>query len=123
MNKQKAFSELNPNIRRCPIKIQRVTAIENNIKNAYLPRGQNSQDTPKIAQRRKQIHAIQREHCLLNRQGVPHSQTPPLYPSKQPAPAPLPNLTPIPPSKQGVATSETPTDPPTEAPTPVSVVD
>jgi len=119
LNKQKAFSELNPNIRRCPIKIQRVTAIKNNTKNAYLPRGQNSQDTPKIAQRRKEIHAIQQGHRLLDRQGVPHLQTPPLYASEQPAPAPLPNLAPIPPSSQGAAPAETPANAPTKPPPPV----
>jgi hypothetical protein len=35
-------------------------------------------------------------------------QIPPLYPFKQPAPAVLLNLTPIPPSLQGVAAAEVP---------------
>jgi hypothetical protein len=42
----------------------RVKTTEN--ENAFLPRGQNSQDTPEIAQRRKIIRAIQREHRILD---------------------------------------------------------
>ena len=37
-----------------------------------------------------------------------HLQTPPLYTSEQLAPAPLPNLTPIPPSLQSAAAAEVP---------------
>jgi hypothetical protein len=75
----------------------------NNTENVFLPRSQNSQDTPEIAQRRKEIVAIQREHRFLNRRGEAHSQTPPLYtPDEAPqdeAPqdeAPIPSLMAIP---------------------------
>ena len=49
---------------------------------AFLPRGQNNQDTPELAQRRKQICNSQRRYRLQNRQGLPHSQTPPLQPTE-----------------------------------------
>ena len=98
--------ELDPNIRRRPVKRQFVSTVEIKPKNAYLPRGQNSQDTPKVAQRRREIKAIQQKHRMLNRRGVPHSQTPPLYRLEQPEPAPLQNLAPTPLSSQEAAAVE-----------------
>ena len=39
---------------------------KNNTENVFLPHSQNSQDTPKIAQQRREIVAIQREYRFLN---------------------------------------------------------
>src|SRR6266705_1662506 len=83
-----------------------------------------------MAQRRKTIRAIQREHRTLNRRGEAHSPTPPLYttdkalcsrkgtldglnaslPELAPMPAlpPIPTLPPIPPSLQQAPTTATP---------------
>ena len=54
----------------------------------------------------KKIRAIQQEHCLLDWQGVPHSQTPPLYRLEQLEPALLQNLAPTPLSSQEAAAVE-----------------
>ena len=58
---------------------------------------------------------------------MPHSQTPPLYTSKQLAPALLPNLVPISPSLQSAAAAKAPLEVTAEAlaeaPPPVSTVD
>jgi hypothetical protein len=82
----------------------------NNTENVFLPRGQNSQDTPEIAQRRREIVAIQREHRFLNRRGEAHLQTPPLYtpdeapPDEAPIPSPtaIPTRVSIPPTRAAV---------------------
>ena len=74
-----ALTELNSNTHLYARKRQRLTDAENNTENAYMPHGQNSQDTPKIAQCHKQIHIIQRKHRLFHQQGMPYSQTLPLY--------------------------------------------
>ena len=80
MNRQcRALAQIEPNIpakRQCLI---HKDDVENDIKNMYLPRGQNSQDTPEQAQRQKQIHDAQQHHQAQNRQGLPHSQMPSLH--------------------------------------------
>ena len=48
--------------------------------NAYLPHGQNSQDTPELAAWCREIYGIQHCHRAQVHHGEPHSQTLPLQP-------------------------------------------
>jgi hypothetical protein len=56
-NRRKPLGEVDSNIHHRPVKRQRVIAVGSESENAFLPQGQNSQDTPEIVQQ-AHIHYI-----------------------------------------------------------------
>ena len=58
---------------------------KDDIKNAYLPREQNSQNTPELAEQQKQIYNAQQCHQMQNCQDLSHSQMSSLYISESSA--------------------------------------
>ena len=66
LNKQKALTELGSSTKTCPVRRQLISTVEIELENIYLLYGQNSQDTPEVAQHCKEIRAIQWEYHLLN---------------------------------------------------------